>query len=43
MERDIIEDTATLELGTASLVTQGGMGEIIEPMGLWRRTGISDE
>lgn len=44
MERDIIEDTASaLELGTASLVTEGAMGEIIEAMGLWNKAGISDD
>jgi hypothetical protein len=44
MERDIIDEaTTTHELGTVSVHTEGGMGDIIEPMGLWHKAGISDE
>lgn len=43
MERDRTEDSReALELGVASVHTEGGMGEIIEPMGLWHRAGISE-
>jgi len=34
---------AIVDLGTASEVTQGGLGDMIEPTGLWHKTGISDE
>ncbi|MBX3562695.1 MAG: benenodin family lasso peptide [Sphingomonas sp.] len=42
MER---EDSAPaiVDLGTASHVTQGGLGDMIEPTGLWHKAGISDE
>lgn len=44
MERDDINsDGELVELGTASTDTLGSLGEIIEPMGLWHKTGISDE
>jgi hypothetical protein len=42
MEREETEGTAAIELGTASLVTEGGMGDVIEAMGLWHKAGISD-
>lgn len=32
-----------VELGTATVETMGALGDIIEPMGLWRRAGISDD
>ncbi len=32
-----------IELGTASIVTQGPGGERIEMMGLWHKDGICDE
>jgi hypothetical protein len=42
MEREDLESGLT-ELGTASADTQGAMGETVEAVGLWHRTGISDE
>lgn len=30
-------DAPTIELGTASTDTRGPLGEMIEPVGLWRR------
>jgi hypothetical protein len=36
--------SALVELGTASIDTRGlPVGDIPEPMGLWRKEGISDE
>lgn len=44
MERDITgQPEGLLEFGTASADTQGGLGQIIEPMGLWHKAGITDE
>lgn len=48
MRRDEMErrnDAAEIlvELGTASIVTQGPGGERIEMMGLWHKDGISDQ
>jgi hypothetical protein len=44
MERDLIDDAVLMvELGTASQVTEGGMGDVIEPMGLWHKAGLSAE
>jgi hypothetical protein len=44
MEREMIEEDGVLvELGQASLITEGGMGDVIEPMGLWHKAGLSSE
>ena len=44
MERSKQPDgECVVELGIASCDTRGGLGEIIEPMGLWHKAGISDE
>lgn len=43
MERDRDETSAVIDLGTASTDTRGGVGDVIEPMGLWHKAGISDE
>jgi hypothetical protein len=42
MEREDFDPGLT-ELGAASTDTQGAMGETVEAVGLWHRTGISDE
>jgi len=42
MEREDF-DTELTELGTASADTEGAMGETVEAVGLWHKTGISDE
>jgi hypothetical protein len=43
MERRQDEAEPLLELGTASTDTQGGLGDMVETMGLWHRTGIAEE
>lgn len=44
MEREHVTTSADLiELGSVSDQTQGAMGEMIEPIGFWHRTGISDQ
>ena len=43
MEREEDRNGTVIELGTASTETLGALGEIVEPMGLWHKTGISDE
>ena len=43
MERDSIEASAVIDLGTASADTKGPGGDIIEPIGMWHKTGITDE
>jgi hypothetical protein len=43
MERDDDFDQSVIELGTASTDTQGPLGDMIEPDGLWYKHGISDE
>jgi hypothetical protein len=46
MERNDRQDVTPaelIELGTASKDTLGALGEIIEPMGLWHKAGISEE
>ena len=44
MERENTNTAAGLvELGSVSGETQGGMGDMIEPVGFWHKSGISDE
>jgi hypothetical protein len=42
MEREDLDPGLT-ELGTASVDTEGAMGETVEAVGLWHKTGISEE
>lgn len=43
MDRNDVDlDTGLVELGIASTDTLGGLGDIIEPMGLWRKNGLSN-
>ena len=43
-KREREERSELVELGTASTETQGlPVGDIIEPMGFWRKEGISHE
>ena len=37
------EAKALIELGVASTDTRGAFGEMIEPMGLWHKTGFNGE
>lgn len=44
MERDNSTMAADLiELGSVSGETHGPMGDMLEPIGFWHRTGISDD
>ncbi|HET6942854.1 MAG TPA: benenodin family lasso peptide [Sphingomicrobium sp.] len=42
MEQEDFDPELT-DLGTASADTKGAMGETVEAVGLWHKTGISDE
>ena len=43
MERQHEPADAPVELGSVSRDTEGGMGEILEPVGMWHKMGISDD
>ena len=43
MDFETDETGELVDLGTASTDTEGAMGRIVEPVGLWRHEGISDE